>query len=224
MPKNPLENVRTVLLDIDGTLIDSNDAHANAWVDALAEFGIQIPYEDIRNKIGMGGDHLLPLVTGIKEDSEQGKKISNRRGEIFREKYLKTLKALPGARELLECFQEKGIEVIVATSASKEDLEKLLKQARIDDLLKTKTSSDDADSSKPSPDIIEAALQKTKSPREHVRMIGDTPYDLKAAQKAGVQSIGFASGGWAQEDMHPCVAFFAGPRDLYEAFGERGSL
>lgn len=205
-------------MDIDGTLIDSNDAHAKAWVEAFSEQGLQVDYLVVRRKIGMGGDHLLPEVTSWSEDSPQGKKVSERRGQIFREKYLPTLKPFPGARALLERFLAEAIELVVATSASEEDMQGVLEQAGLDDLLKKKTNADDAERSKPSPDIITAALKKIKFSKEEVLMVGDTPYDVEAADKAGVRAVAFTCGGWSKEDLAPAIAIFKGPQDLLDHF------
>src|SRR5829696_4296497 len=109
--------VRGIILDIDGTLVDSNDAHARAWVEALAEHGIQVPFEKVRRLIGMGGDKLMPRVCGIREDSPEGKKISKRRKEIFRERYLPSLRPCRGARELLQRMHAGGLKLVVASSA-----------------------------------------------------------------------------------------------------------
>jgi HAD superfamily hydrolase (TIGR01509 family) len=217
MQKNPLEDVQAILLDIDGTLIDSNEAHAKAWLEVLVEEGVDTSYDQIREKIGMGGDHLLPLVSGIEETSALGQKISKKRGELFRQKYLPTLKPFPQTRELLETLKARGIELVVATSASKQDLEKLLEQAGIADLLKKKTSSDEAESSKPDPDIIEAALAKTSCPKARVRMLGDTPYDIEAARRAGIETIAFTCGGWRAQDLQKAKDIYDGPSDLLAA-------
>src|SRR5688500_6972861 len=110
--------IRVVLLDVDGTLIDSNDAHAQSWVDAGEEFGYPIVFEDVRRLIGMGGDKVLPQLTGLSEDSEGGAEILKRRGEIFREQYLAGLSSFPLTRELLERLLADGYELVVASSAS----------------------------------------------------------------------------------------------------------
>src|SRR5437660_6856803 len=92
-----MKPVRGVLLDVDGTLVDSNDAHAHAWVEALAEQGIEVRFDEVRRRIGMGGDKLLLAVSGIREKTPPGKQVSNRRQEIFKERYLPGLRPTPGA-------------------------------------------------------------------------------------------------------------------------------
>lgn len=209
---------KTVLLDLDGTLLDSNDAHAASWVEALSEFGISIAFQQIRELIGMGSDHLLPIVSGISSESTRGKNISQRRGEIFRNKFLKNLKPFPMARELIERLLTADINLIVATSASKEDLKGILKQIGIEDLIKNTTSADDAEESKPSPNIIIEALNKMKAAPENSIMIGDTPYDITAAAKAGVRTIAFTCGGWPPEALGEAIAIYRDPADLLENF------
>lgn len=208
----------TVLLDVDGTLIDSNDAHAASWVEAFAEQNIKVDYNEVRKRIGMGGDNLMPEVAGLTEESPIGKKASERRGEIFRAKYLPNLHPFPGTRELIQRLIDSGLELIVATSAPEEDLKGLLKQAQVDDLLIKATSADDAENSKPEPDIIQAALQKTKSPKSKVVMIGDTPYDIQAAKKAGIPTIAFTSGGWTDSSLSDAIKIYQGPWDLLSNF------
>lgn len=212
--------MKTILLDVDGTLIDSNDAHARAWVEALEEAGFEPNYISIRKKIGMGGDHLLPNVTGIDIDEEEGREISESRSRIFREKYLPKLQAFPGTRELLLRLREEGYKLVIATSAPKEDLEALLKQGGLADLKIPATTASEDKSSKPDPDIIEAALKLAGAKPGEAIMLGDTPYDVSAAEKAGVRTIGLTCGGWVKDDLQPAVAVYENPADLLAQFEE----
>jgi HAD superfamily hydrolase (TIGR01509 family) len=211
-------NYKAVLLDVDGTLIDSNDAHALAWVEVGKEFGFAIDYEHVRWLIGMGGDKVLPELTGIDAESEKGKQILARRGEIFRNQYLPTLKPFEGTRELLEQISRDGMRLVVATSASEEDLDGLLKQAGIDDLIDNAANADDAEESKPAPDIVEAALRRAKARPGEAIMIGDTPYDVAAATRAGVPIIGFTCGGWEAEELRGAIAVHEGPAHLVSEY------
>jgi HAD superfamily hydrolase (TIGR01509 family) len=212
--------MRAVIFDVDGTLVDSNDQHAMSWCDALSEFGRAVPFEQVRPLIGMGGDKLLPRAAGIPDDSPEGKKISKRRAEIFRQEYLPTIKAFPMARDLCLRLREAHYELAVASSAQKADLLPLLKIAEVDDLLAEKTSSSDAENSKPDPDIVSATIKKLGLNGADAVMIGDTPYDVEAAEKAGVRTIAFRCGGWDDQALRGAIALYDGPADLYERFDE----
>lgn len=214
------EAPRAAILDIDGTLIDSNDAHARAWVDVGAEFGHEIDFAHVRRLIGMGGDKVLPEVTGIEEDTEEGERIKKRRGEIFRERYLHTLQPFPDARALLERMRDAGLTLAVATSASKEDMGGLLKQAGVADLIEEKTSSSDAEESKPDPDIVEAALKAAGVSAGEAVMLGDTPYDVEAARRAGVRCVALRCGGWGDEGLKDAIAVYDDPAELLRRFEE----
>ncbi|HEX6558398.1 MAG TPA: HAD family hydrolase [Longimicrobiales bacterium] len=205
---------RAVLLDVDGTLIDSNDAHARAWVDTGREFGYEIAFERVRWMVGMGGDKVLPELTGLGEESDEGARILKRRGEIFRSDYLPKLQPFPRAHDLLERFVDDGYKLVVATSASEQDLTALLKQGGFDDIIEMATSSDDAQESKPAPDIVEAALKKGRVSADQAIMIGDTPYDVGAARRAGVAIVAVRCGGWADEELHGAASVYDDPADL----------
>jgi HAD superfamily hydrolase (TIGR01509 family) len=170
-----------VIFDIDGTLVDSNDAHAQSWVDTFAEAGYDVPFDVVRPLIGMGADKLLPRTIGIRHDSEEGKKLVKRRGETFREKYLPHLRPLEGSRALVLRVRSDGLKPIVATSAKDEELKGLLRAAEVADLMEEKATASDADRSKPDPDIVEAAIEESGISPQNLVMIGDTPYDIEAA-------------------------------------------
>ncbi|HEX8363634.1 MAG TPA: HAD family hydrolase [Longimicrobium sp.] len=206
--------VCAAVLDIDGTLIDSNDAHAQAWVDVGKEMGYDIDFAHVRSLIGMGGDKVIPRITGLQDDSDEAKKVKERRGEIFRERYLPTLKPFPRARELLERFRADGMALVVATSASKDDMGKLLEKAGIKDLIEEKTSQSDVDASKPDPDVVEAAVEKAGCKPAEAVMLGDTPYDVEASRRAGVPCVALRCGGWSDEDLADAVAIYDDPADL----------
>lgn len=205
---------RVVVLDIDGTLIDSNDAHARAWVDVGREFGREIDFRHVRRLIGMGGDKVLPEVAGLEEETEEGQRMKARRGEIFRERYLPHLQPFPRARDLLRRFRDDGYALVVATSASREDMDALLDRAGIHDLIEEKTSSADAEESKPDPDIVQAALKSAEAAPGEALMLGDTPYDVQASGRAGVPCVALRCGGWGDGDLRGAVAVYDDPADL----------
>lgn len=206
--------IRGVILDVDGTLVDSNDAHAHAWVEALAEAGVDVPFSTVRRLIGMGGDKLLPQVAGLHEDEPTGKAVSKRRSAIFQERYLPHVRAFPASRELLQRMRDEGLRLVVATSAKKQEMHQLLRLCGADDLIKSSTSSDDAERSKPDPDLIHAALEKLALPPAEVLMLGDTPYDIEAAGRARVRTIGLRCGGWDDAGLAGAVARYDDPADL----------
>lgn len=209
-----MAHVRGVIFDIDGTLVASNDAHAHAWVDALHAYGYAVDYAQVRELIGKGGDHLLPEVAQIESDSPIGKQIAQQRAELFKTHYLPTLQPTPGAHELVARLQADGIKAVVATSAEKGELDALLAVADVQHLLTQRASSDDAPSSKPDPDIIHVALEQLGLDPEEAIMIGDTPYDIEAAAKAGVRTIALRSGGWNNAALGEALAIYDHPTDL----------
>jgi HAD superfamily hydrolase (TIGR01509 family) len=207
-------SLKGVIFDVDGTLVDSNDAHAQSWVDTFAEAGYEVPFEVVRPLIGMGADKLLPKTIRIRHDSEQGRKLIKRRSEIFRERYLPHLRPLPGARALVLRVRDDGLKAIVATSAKDEELNGLLKAAEVEDLMEEKATASDAKRSKPDPDIVEAAIEESGVPSNKAVMIGDTPYDVEAALRAGVRVIAFRSGGWDDDSLKGAEQIYDGPADL----------
>ncbi|MBY0229743.1 MAG: HAD family hydrolase [Gemmataceae bacterium] len=209
-----MPRVEAVLLDIDGTLVDSNDAHAHAWLEALSEEGVHPQFADVRRLIGKGGDKLLPEVSGIDAESERGKAISGRRSAIFKSKWLPALKPTPGAKELLQALNACGLRLAVASSAKEDELGPLLRVCGATSLVEARTSSDDADNSKPDPDIVQAALGRLKLPPERVLLLGDTPWDIEAAKKAGVGTVAVRCGGWDDADLKGALAVYADPADL----------
>ena len=212
------KKVEGVLLDVDGTLVDSNAAHARSWGEALKEFGQDVPEEKIRPLIGMGGDKLLPDLLGVDAESQTGQAFSKRRAEIFRQRYLPHLRCTPGAKELIQRFRKEDLKLVIATSAAKSELETMLKQVGLDDLIEKKTSSDDAERSKPDPDIIQAALAQGHLTPSAAILLGDTPYDIEAAARAGVDTVAFLSGGWDAEALDGAIAIYEDPADLLRRF------
>lgn len=214
-PERPL---RAVLLDIDGTLVDSNDAHAQAWFTTLREFEIEADLEHIRRLIGMGGDKLLPKVTGIEKDSPRGRELTKRRAEIFQNDLMPKVKPFPRVRDLLGRFRADGLHLVVATSAPPEEVSALLRIAHVQDLIDSGASAGDADHSKPDPDIITAALRKSGFAAAETMMLGDTPYDVAAAGSAGVRAVALRCGGWDDESLLGALAIYDDPANLLASY------
>ena len=203
-----------VLFDVDGTLIDSNAAHADTWAQAFAEHGISCDAACVRPLIGMGSDKLLPAVAGLVEDSPYGKAIARRKKVLFSER-LPGLKPTRGARALVTHLRDQGMTIVVATSADEKEMDAILRQAGVDDLITLRTSNDDAGPSKPDPDIVLAALHKAGSHPESTVMVGDTPYDVEAARRAGIAAIALRSGGyWPDREFGVPLAVFDDPAAL----------
>ena len=210
----PTYSYQAVILDLDGTLIDSNAAHVHAWVDALREHGHEVTEERIRPLVGMGGDNLLPAAVGIEKESDEGKKISDRRSEIFKTRYVSRIRPFPGVRALLERMRKDGLRLAIASSSPADELEKGLEIAGVADLVEESTAASDAGKSKPDPDVVRAALDRLALSAEEVVMLGDTPYDIQAAGKVGVGVIAFRCGGFKDEDLEGALAIYDGPWDL----------
>ena len=208
------DSLKAVLFDVDGTLVDSNDAHAAAWVKAFTEHGVTVDPAHVRRCIGMGGDKLMPEVSGLSEDSLQGVAIAERRGEIFLTELIPTLKPFKDADDLVAAVKELGLTAVAASSAKEDELKALLELSDTTSLMDDATSSDDAEQSKPAPDIIEAALKRAKASPAEAIMIGDTPYDIEAARRAGVQTIAFRSGGWSDADLAGAIEIYDGAWEL----------
>jgi HAD superfamily hydrolase (TIGR01509 family) len=209
-----------ILLDVDGTLVDSNDLHAESWRVVLEQFGHRVTFDKLRGMIGMGSDKLLPAAIGLSPDDARGAEIVEARGELFMRDYLPRVTALPGARALIELLLERGHRLVVATSANERELDGLLARGNLTDLLTVRTTSDDAAASKPEPDIVQAALRKAGASPQQAFMIGDTPYDLQAATRAGVRFVGVRSGGYDEQALRGAVAVYRDPAALCEAYDE----
>ena len=215
-------SLRGVLLDVDGTLIDSNDAHTRSWLETLAEFGYARSYEQVRPLIGEGGDKLVRELTGLDVQQGKGKQLTERRAALFHEKYLPTLHAFSGAHDLVARLRAEGLRLVVATSAKEQEMEALLEQAGLPELIDRSTSSDDAGRSKPDPDIVRAALHRGHLTADQAVMIGDTPYDIEAAGRAGIDAIVFRCGGWWSDDaLSGAVAIYDGPEALLRDLDRR---
>lgn len=215
-----MARVRAVLFDVDGTLLDSNDAHARAWVDVLRGHGKDVPLDLVKSKIGMGGDKLLAQLAGMDAKSPEGKLVAERRTALFKGYYLPDLGPLPGARQLVERLRSRGFVCAVVTSASAAELPDLLRAAAVANLFEVMITSDDAERSKPDPDLVQVALERLDvGPREAV-LIGDTPYDIASAARAGVSTLALRSGGWKDKDLQDALAIYDHPADLLSRLAE----
>jgi HAD superfamily hydrolase (TIGR01509 family) len=213
-----MKPLKVVLLDVDGTLVDSNDAHAQAWEAVFERNGYPVTFERVRELIGKGGDKVIPEVTRLAAQSAEGKRLSAERTALFHRVYLPNVRAFPQATALLQRLKGAGLELVVATSASKTELEPLLELCGALPFLSHQTSSDDATHSKPDPDIVQVALHKAGCKPSEAVMLGDTPYDVEAAVKAGVRAVALRSGGHPDESLAGAVAIYDDVADLLSHF------
>jgi phosphoglycolate phosphatase-like HAD superfamily hydrolase len=209
-----MARIRAVLFDIDGTLLDSNDAHAHAWLDSLRGHGRNVPFEHVRSKIGMGGDKLLAAVAGIDHESIEGQSIADRRSVIFKAHYLPDLGPFHGARVLVDRLRSRGLVCAAVSSSPADDIADLLRAAGVADLIDVVVSADDADRSKPDPDLVEIALDRIGVTAAEALMIGDTPYDIEAGERAGVSVVALRCGGSTDANLSGAIAIYDDPADL----------
>ena len=215
--------LKAVIFDIDGTLVDSVDLHARAWQEAFRHFGREIPYEEVRHQIGKGGDQLMPVFFSKEELDEFGEEMEKYRGDLYKREYLPRVRAFPAVRALFERIRRDGKKIALASSAKEEELKVYKEIADIADLVEEETSADDADKSKPHPDIFEAALAQLGDVKPaDVIVVGDTPYDAEAAGKAGLRTVGVLCGGFPEAELRAagCVAIYQDPADLLARYDD----
>lgn len=213
--------MKAVIFDVDGTLIDSVDLHAAAWQEAFRRFGLDRSFEEVRSQIGKGGDQLLPHFLHPAELRRMGKAIETFRKQLFRDQYRRQVRPFPGVRDLFQRVRGSGAKTALATSSPKDELNENKRLLLIEDLVDAETSADDAERSKPHPDIFQATLAQLKDIEpEQAIAVGDTPYDAEAAAKSGLRTIGFLSGGFPESDLRAagCVAIYRDPADLLQSF------
>lgn len=208
--------IKAALCDIDGTLVNSNWLHAAAWKDALATAGIEVSLEDVRRQIGKGGNELLPVFVPWWKRMIMGETIKTYRKCLFQSKYLPEVEPFPKVRELLQCLKAAGIRVSLASSADRDELKEYRRIANIDDIVEKASSADDVDRSKPHPDIFQSTLEKLHLCPEAVLALGDTPYDVEAAGKAKISTVGVTTGGWSEKELLDagCIEVYRDVADL----------
>ncbi len=209
--------VEAVILDVDGTLVDSVDLHARAWQDAFADFGHKIPFQAIREQIGKGGDQLMPVFLSPRDLHSQGEALDQHRGQILKQRYLGQVRAFPLVRPWLQRMRDDAIRIVLASSAKADELAVYKKVAEIEDVVDAETSSDEAEKSKPYPDIFAAALAKVDGiDPSDILVVGDTPYDAQAAAALGLRTIGLLCGGFPENSLRQagCIAIYRDPADL----------
>jgi membrane protein len=194
---------RAILFDIDGTLIDSNDAHVEAWQRAFAAEGFTFTRTEIHAQVGKGGDNLVPSLVP-QATREVQERIDRAHADIFRRDFLPFVAPFPGARDVLKQLAALGHTLVLASSASREEVDHYVELLDADGLLSGTTSKDDVARSKPCADIFLAALALTGRTADEAVVIGDTPYDLIAARRAGIAAIAVLSGGFTEDELRAC--------------------
>lgn len=222
---NRIKNImlKALLIDIDGTLLDSNESHAETFVKAFAKYNKDVSVDEFRPLIGMGADKILEKFLSPEEIREFGDELKEYRKDIFLKDYLPKIKTFHKLRELFEKIESNGIQTILATSAGDEEIKEYKKKLDISDLLEEETSADDAEESKPAPDIFEAAFSKLKDvEKKEVLIIGDTIWDAKAAIRSQIKMIGVTSGGWSAEKLYSegCIKVYRDIAEIYDRFDE----
>jgi HAD superfamily hydrolase (TIGR01509 family) len=211
--------VEAALLDVDGTLIDSNYQHTLAWYRAFRRHGIVLPVWRIHRAIGMGGDQLVPALVGEEKDSEQGDEIRETRDSLYKE-LIDEVEPLRGAHDLIADLKARGLKAVLASSSPQDELDRYLQLLDARDLADAWTTKDDVEATKPAPDLVRAALDKAGT--ESAVMIGDTRWDIEAAAKAGVQTICLMTGGWSRQELLDAgaVAVFESVEELRQRLDE----
>jgi HAD superfamily hydrolase (TIGR01509 family) len=212
--------VKAALCDIDGTLVESNWLHAAAWKESFAVIGIELELEEVRRQIGKGGDELIPVFVPWWKRTYVEEPLKAYRKHVFAVDSMAQVKAFPKVRELMLRMKEAEIKVSLASSANRDDVKVYKRIAQIEDLVEESSSADDADRSKPHPDIFEATLKKLGVRASEALALGDTPYDAEAAGRAGVWTVGVTTGGWSEQELMDagCVEVWKDVGELLKNF------
>ncbi len=208
---------KAIIFDVDGTLVDTVDLHAASWAETLRHFGRDVTHEEVRRQIGKGGDQLMPVFLPPEMVERRGEEIESFRKDLYMREYIGKARPFPGVPELFRRIRAAGQRVVLASSAKGEELEHYKRLAGIAELLDGATSADDAERSKPFPDIFLAALDRL-SPigAAEAVVVGDTPYDAEAAMKAGIRPVGVLCGGFPEAELRAagCLAIYRDPAEL----------
>jgi HAD superfamily hydrolase (TIGR01509 family) len=212
--------VRGVIFDLDGTLVDSNDLHAAAWQEAFRHFGKEFRFDELRRHIGKGGDQYLPMFLDPVELQTMGAEVNEYRSEVFKSKFLSRIRPFPKVRELFEKLRSEGKKIALASSGSAADVDHYVKLADVGGLIEAQTTKDDVRHSKPAPDVFLAALNELDLPAQEAIVVGDTPYDVDAAKKTQLLTIGLLCGGFPEDELRAsgAVAIYRDVADLLASY------
>jgi HAD superfamily hydrolase (TIGR01549 family) len=205
-----------VIFDVDGTLVDSKDLHAACWSETFRSPGHNIEADAVRPHIGKGGDQLIPALLPPDDAEREAERLQHHRASLFERCYQNRVKPFSRVRALMERLRASGIRIVLGSSGKAEEVGRVKDLLDIGDLVEGATTADDADRSKPHPDIFAAALARLAP----VLVIGDTPYDAQAARAAGLSTIGLTSGGFDEADLRAagCIRVYRDIEDLLEHY------
>jgi HAD superfamily hydrolase (TIGR01549 family) len=221
---------KAVIFDVDGTLVDSVDFHAKAWVEAFKQHGYEVPFEAVRQQIGKGGEQIVEeFIPEAERDITSD--LTQYRKKFYQQNFLQQVRPFPKVRELFERLRGDGIKVVLASSGRKESIEHYQNLLNIKDLIDGTTSTEDVEAAKPNPDIFIAAMDKIEGiDASEILVVGDSPYDAQAATKIPLRTIGVLCGGFSEEQLTDagCIAVYQDPADLLAHYpqcllGERRS-
>ena len=191
------------LLDVDGTLVDTNYQHALAWYRAFLEHDVQPPVWRIHRHVGMGGDHLITAIAGEDVESEKGDDIRDAEKRLYKE-MIDGVRPLDGARELITDLKDRGHSVVLASSAKSEELDHYIDLLDVRDVVDAWTDSGDVEATKPEPDLVKAAMDKASG--DAAVMVGDSTWDCVAAERAGVKTVAVLTGGFSDHKLRDAGA------------------
>ncbi|MEL4317567.1 HAD family hydrolase [Leifsonia sp. YIM 134122] len=209
-----------VLFDIDGTLVDSNYLHVEAWQHAFRDMGVEVDAWRIHRSIGQDGDQLIESLVGERDGGWTAK--ATELNSTYYTELAPRLRTFDGVGGLLHTLSERGVIIVLATSAPQEELDLLLPVIDADDAIHATTNADDVDTAKPEPDIVRVALSRAGVDADHAIFVGDSAWDMKAAVRAGVTPYGVLSGGISGDLLTDAGAraVFDDPADLLDRLHE----
>ena len=214
---------KAVIFDVDGTLVDTVDLHTQAWVEAFKQEDYDIPYDELRQQIGKGGEKIVADFLSPEEVEKVGENITEFRKEFYQDKLISQARPFARVRELFERLKQDDIKIVLASSARPGSLDHYQEILNIKDLIDGATSTQDVEESKPAPDVFVAALDKLKGVEtSDVIVVGDSPYDAQAASKIDLRTVGVLCGGFSEERLREsgCIAIYKEPADILEKYQE----
>jgi HAD superfamily hydrolase (TIGR01549 family) len=212
--------IRAVIFDLDGTVVDSNELHVDAWAEAFRQYGKEFPRARLHEQIGKGGDKYLPEFLTEAELREYGEELEAFRADLFKREYLQRVRPFAKVKELFARVREDGKRIALASSGNETEVEHYVKLAELGDLIESRTSKSDVAHSKPSPDVFAGALRLLKVPPQEAIVVGDTPYDVEAAKKLELPTVALLCGGFGEDELRAsgAVAIYRDPADLLESY------